>query len=89
MVEGLEDEDPRAIGHHEAVALRVERARGPFGLVVAASGERAHGAERGDRDLADPRFRPARDHHVRVAAPDVIADAPIGWFALEQALTVA
>ena len=80
MVERLEHQDAGAVPHHEAVALRVERARGSRRVVVALRGQGAHGAEGGDRDLADARLGTAGDHDVRVpTANDVhrVADGVV------------
>jgi len=70
VVERLEDEDAGAIGHHEAVSIRVEGSRRLLGRVVALRGEGTHGGEGGDRDLTDPRLGAPGDHHVGVAAAD-------------------
>ena len=47
----LEDEHAAALGHDEAVAARVERARGALRVVVARR-QRARGAEAGDARAA-------------------------------------
>ena len=65
----LEDEHGGRLGHHEAVALGVERPRRAGGLVVSLR-ERAHRAEPGHRDRGHRRLRAAADHHVGAAQAD-------------------
>ena len=48
VVQSFQDDDPRAFGHDEAVAVLVERPAGPGRLVVAAA-ERLHVLETGQR----------------------------------------
>ena len=72
----LEHEDSGTVTHHEAI--RVEGPRGLLRLVIAPGRERLHGRERRNRDLADPRLRPAGDHHVRVAPADDVERVPNG-----------
>ena len=65
----LHEEDARASGHHEAVALPIEGTASGGGIVVAGR-HRADDAERADRHRAERRFRAARHRRANVAARD-------------------
>src|SRR5206468_2947459 len=69
VLELLQHDDGAGLTHDEAVALRVERARGALRVVVPPR-ERTHRAEAGDADTGDRRLRAAGEHHVGAAQPD-------------------
>ena len=61
---GLEDDDPRPLAEHEAVAVLVVGPRGALRLVVAR-GHGAHRREGGQVELVDRRLRATRDRRRR------------------------
>ena len=63
----LEDNDPRALSHHEAVAILVIGTRGFLRRVVESGGQRARRAEARHADATDRRLRAARNHDVGIA----------------------
>ncbi len=65
----LEQADPRALTHHEAVAVGVERAARVRRIVVAR-GQRLHRAESTDGERRDHGLRSPGDHQVSVAFAD-------------------
>ena len=66
----LKHDNTRALAHDKPVAVGVIGAAGRLGIVRAFGGQRLAGIETGDTDLANRRFRTARDHHIRVAELD-------------------
>ena len=67
----LEHEHGRALGAHEAVARRVERARGGLGALAGAGrAEALHGREARDDQRVDAGLAAAGEHHVGIAAAD-------------------
>jgi hypothetical protein len=69
MRQGFEDDDPRTLADHEAVAVAVERAACLLWFVVAP-GERPHRIESGDAERGNRRVHPSGDHHIGVAVGD-------------------
>jgi len=68
VVEPLEHHDDGALPEDEAVAILVERARGPLGLVVAGR-EGAEAGQGDEREREDGRLGPAGQEGLSVAAP--------------------
>ena len=66
----FEDEDGRALAHHKAAAVEVERAGRLFGPVVELRGEGLHLHEPAHGEFGDRRLRAARDHHVGASGAD-------------------
>ena len=58
-----------AFTHHEAVAVFVEGTGGVERVVIAGT-HGFHGAEPGETEFTDRRFRTAGDHHIRIAQLD-------------------
>ena len=73
MLGRLDHEDAGRLAEDEAVAVRVERARGA-GRVVVALRQRAHVAEGGEGDRQDGALRAPGNDHVDVA----VLDQPLG-----------
>ena len=68
-LERLEDDESRAFGHHEAVAVGVERTRCARGIVVAGA-QRTHPREGGDGERRDTRLGAAGHDRVGGAVAD-------------------
>ena len=64
----LEDDHPRALAEHEAVAPFVERARRLLGPIVVRERDRLHPREAEDHAGRDARVGAARQDHLRFAA---------------------
>src|SRR5690554_222838 len=59
-----------AFTHHKAITILVVGARGGFGPVIEAGGERAAGSKAGQRQAVDAAFSAAGDHDVSIAQGD-------------------
>ena len=78
MLLRLEDESRRALAHHKAVAISVERPARPFRRIVEMRGKRLHLHEAADGELDYAPFRSAGDHDVSAPCANEVHCIPDG-----------
>ena len=67
VLQAFQNDETRALAHHEAAAVLVEGARGMRRIVVVISAKSLHRAKACDGGFGDARFRAAGDGDVRLA----------------------